>query len=127
MKLYEKIAMTVSARLNCIARGNAEWKLRHQETLCGLVSNHMPRGSGFDAGTEIDLDLSNGERLVFHTSYHHMDENGSYNGWTSHIVRVYPAFSGIRMTITGKNNNDINIKDYVYECFDCALNEEVEV
>lgn len=123
MKLYAKLAMLVQARLNCIDGFNSEWKLKHEEKIEELVRNHLPSGSGFDSGTKIDLEVSNNNRLVFCTAYHHMDENGSYDGWMYHCVRVYPTFDGIRMTINGSNKNDI--KDYIYESFDIALNTEV--
>jgi hypothetical protein len=124
MKLYARIADLVVARQNCIERDNQEWKLKHEQELLRLVRMHLPSGSGFDNGTTIDLDLSNADRLVFNTSFHHMDENGSYDGWTEHVVRVSPSFHGVHMTVSGRNRNDI--KDYIYECFDFALNKEVQ-
>jgi hypothetical protein len=122
MKLYAKLAMLVQARLNCIDGFNSEWKLKLEEKIEELVRNHLPSGSGFDSGTKIDLEVSN-NRLVFCTAYHHMDENGSYDGWTEHVVRVSPSFHGVHMTVSGRNRN--GIKDYIYESFDIALNTEV--
>ena len=123
-KLYARLADLVVARNNCIASGNSEWKMKHEDAVSKLVSNHMPSGSGFDDGCHIDLTGSNSNRLVFYTSFHHMDENGYYTGWTEHCVRVYPTFGGVRMTITGENKNDI--KNYIYESFDIVLDTEVE-
>jgi hypothetical protein len=122
-KLYERLASLVTARQNCIKSGNAEWRLKHTERALELVKEHMPSGVGFDCGTKLDLDKSTGERLVFETSFHHMDDNGYYDGWTDHVVRVLPAFGGIDMTISGRNRNEI--KDYIHEAFHCCLTIEV--
>ena len=133
-KLYAKLADLVVAKNNCIKHASEtndttereranEWKLKHEYQLTFLVSKYMPSGSGFDAGTRLDLNACNANRLVFKTSYHHVDENGSYGDWTEHTVRVYPTFGGVRMTITGENKNDI--KNYIYESFDIVLDTEV--
>ena len=66
----------------------------HEATIKRLVKDFMPSGSGFDAGTKLDLDLSHAERLVFTTSYHHMNDGGYYDGWTEHTVTVTPGFNG---------------------------------
>jgi hypothetical protein len=71
---------------------------------------------GFDNGTTLDMDASNPEKLVFQTSFHHMDENGCYSGWTSHRVVVVPSLAfGIRLHIGGEDRNDI--KSYIFESF----------
>lgn len=135
VKLYARLAGLIVARHNCIKHVSEtkdttereraqEWKLKHEEAIIRLVKRYMPSGSGFDNGTTIDLNVSNKDRLVFDTSFHHMDENGFYDGWTEHCIRVYPAFDNVRMTITGQDKN--NIKEYIYEVFDTALNTEVE-
>ena len=54
-----------------------------------------------------------------------MDENGFYDGWTSHDIIVRPSLSSdIYIRITGSNRNDF--KDYAHDLFDCALNEQIE-
>lgn len=87
-KVYQALASAVSARINCTQRGNVEWFEKHSDAIESLCANYLPSGSGFDAGTKIDLDASNGEKLIFATSYHHMDENGMYCGWSEHTVTV---------------------------------------
>ena len=74
---YRAIASTLQARINCEKRGNYEWHARHLERIESLVKAHAPSGSGFDNGTRFDVDASTPERLVFTTSFHHMDERGS--------------------------------------------------
>jgi hypothetical protein len=122
--LYQRFAYLVEARLNCIKLGNTEWKFKHEDRAEYLVRNHMPSGAGIDNGTTLDFDKSTPEKLVFHTAYHHMDENGYYDGWTHHTVVVKPSLtSRFYMTISGRDRN--GIKDYLHDCFCEALNETI--
>jgi hypothetical protein len=123
--LYTTLAQLVGARARCLNDGNHEWKLRHEERIKELVRNHLPAGSGFDSGTHIVLEACSEEKLVFHTSFHHMDEHGSYDGWTEHDVRVYPSLAfGFRLTISGPNKNDI--KEYIDSAFNEALQHTID-
>ena len=125
MKLYQELASRIQARLNCAESGNVEWFEKHEARIEELVKNYMPSGSGFDCGTKIDLDKSTPEKLVFYTDFHHMNEVGYYDGWTEHRITVRPSLAfGFTLTISGKNRNEI--KDYIHQAFDCALNEEVK-
>lgn len=125
MKLYRELASLVQARLNCEETGNREWFQKHEERIEELVKNYMPSGSGFDCGTKIDLDKSTLEKLVFYTDFHHMNEVGCYDGWTEHCITVRPSLAfGFTLTISGRNRNEI--KDYIHQVFDCALDEEVK-
>jgi len=95
-KLYQILSGSVAARLNCLAteeRTNEkhDWTDKNTDTIETLVKNFMPSGSGIDCGTKIDLDQSTGEKLVFHFGYHHMNENGFYDGWTEHKLTVTPS------------------------------------
>src|SRR5882672_3309038 len=97
-KLVAILASTVDAYHRCRGTGNA-FAGKHSDMLCELVIEHMPSGSGFDAGTILDLEKSTGEKLVFITSFHHMNEHGSYDGWTTlsrcglHFVSVSVSMS----------------------------------
>ena len=123
-KVYQVIASAVVARQNCERSGNAEWEVKHTDTIRTLTENHMPHGSGVDNGCTLDLDRSTGERLVFATAYHHMTESGCYDGWTEHSVIVRASLCyGFTVTITGRNRNDV--KDYLAELFQCCLDAEV--
>ena len=124
MKAYRKIASLLTAIENCKITGNAEWEKRHFITIERIIKDHFPSGSGFDSGTTLDMGESNGEKLVFYTSFHHMDENGFYDGWTEHKVIVTPSLSfGYNLRITGKDRNDI--KEYIADCFIEALEREI--
>lgn len=118
--LYQRIAHLLNAVSNCERSSNAEWKEKHSDRINELVKEHMPSGSGFDNGTELDWDRSTDEKLVFNTSFHHMDEHGYYDGWTEHTVIVTPSLSwGLSLRITGRDRNDI--KEMIHEQFSYAL------
>ena len=83
----------------------------------------MPSGSGVDSGTKL-LDNSTPDRLVFQADFHHMDENGFYDGWTEHQIIVTPSLAyGFNVRITGRNRNEI--KDYLADLFNHIFNMEV--
>jgi hypothetical protein len=145
--LYSELASAIQARKNCadaMARLNpnavsattdmkdneyhqrAEWFDKWTATIESLVREHCPSGSGFDAGTAIDLDASHANRLVFRTSFHHMDEAGFYTNWTAHTVTVTPSLtSHYHIRISGRNQNDV--KDYIHESFDMAMCTEIDL
>lgn len=123
-KLYAKLASLCDAYHTCIKTGN-DFAAIHEDTINTLVNKYMPSGSGIDTGTKIDLDRSNGNKLVFTFSYHFMDENGYYDGWQDYTLIVTASLAfGFDMRITGKNRDDI--KDYFYQTFEYPLNMEVE-
>jgi hypothetical protein len=118
--LYQVLANLIEARNNCIDHGKSEWKDNHTDRILDLVKEHMPSGSGFDSGTTIDLDASTAEKIVFHTSFHHMNEDGFYDGWTEHKVTVRPSLGRlINIRISGIDRN--MIKEYMDDEFQCAL------
>lgn len=124
IKRYIAIAKAVGSYHRCLASGNTEWQAKHKDAIDELCSD-LPSGSGFDNGSHIDLDQSTGEKLVFYTSFHHMDENGFYDGWTDHEVILTPSLEmGYRLKVTGTNRNEI--KDYINEQFSYALDSDVE-
>jgi hypothetical protein len=100
------------------------FKLQKSEEISALMEL-MPSGGGWDNGTALSLDLSHRNLLVFSGGWHHMNSNGYYDGWTAHMIRVKPDLvSGIDITISGRNRNDI--KDYLHEMFDFALRQLVD-
>lgn len=117
--LYSELSKTIQARNN----SNPEWKTKHTDTIQMLV-DLMPSGSGIDSGTHLHLDESHPEKLVFHAEFHHMNENGFYDGWTRHNIVVTPSLSHqFNLRISGPNRNDI--KDYLHEVMDIALRQDV--
>lgn len=123
-KLYSAIASALSAFRNCDANGNVQWRDNWERYIDTTVKNVFPSGSGFDNGTQFDWCRSTPDKLVFTTSFHHMDDNGFYDGWTEHTVTVRPSLvNGFTLTIGGRNKRDI--KDYIAEQFDYVLNRGV--
>ena len=122
--LAQQIASLCVARRNCQSRGNAEWYANHSETLERIARDYLPSGSGIDNGTTIDLDATSFDKIVLTTSYHHMDENGYYDGWTDHKITIRPSFLGLDITIGGRNRNDI--KDYLHDVFHHCLSSEFD-
>jgi hypothetical protein len=124
-KLYQVLASICQARLNCLASKNGEWEARHENKLCALVKHYLPHGAGFDNGTKFDFDRSTGEKLVFTTAYHHMNEAGMYDGWTEHTVIITASLiSGFDVRVTGRNRNEI--KDYIASAFHVDLDADVK-
>jgi hypothetical protein len=124
-KLYVRMARTMDAYIRCNESPDHGWTDKHHESLESMVDNYMPSGSGIDTGTTLDFARSSPNKLVFLFGYHHMDENGYYDGWTDHKCIVTPSLAfGIDIKITGSNRNDI--KDYLYQTFEMALTQEVE-
>ena len=124
MKVYQAIASTCIARSNCLRARNETWEEKHTVKIHKLINKYLPSGSGWDCGTNISWDENPNEKLVFYGSFHHMDEHGGYQRWTSHNVIVKPDWQGISLRITGRNHNDI--KEYLADLFYLALMQEVE-
>ncbi|SRR5229473_3496264 len=123
-KVYQKIAACFEAIENCESSGNIEWRHKHAEEILTLIKEHLPRGAGIDCGTKL-LAESTPERLVFQADYHHMNDDGCYDGWTDHTVIVTPSLAhGFELKVTGRNRN--GIKEYLAETFHQALSENLE-
>jgi hypothetical protein len=124
--VYQVIASLVVAIKNCARDGNEEWQRMHTERLYETVNRMMPSGSGFDTGTQLDIEKSSDVKLVFHTNYHHMNDGGFYDGWTRHTVTVRPNLAlEIEIIVSGRNRNDI--KEYIGDEFHNALTNETTV
>lgn len=88
--LYRELVLTINAQKTCIKKGNNEWVEKHQDTIDKLM-NSAPSGSGIDCGTTLEFEQCTDNKLVFSFSYHHMDQNGMYCGWSENILTVTPS------------------------------------
>lgn len=123
MKLYQEIASLITARQNCYNTGNTEWFDRHEDAL-QEINSLLPSGSGFDSGSRIDLQKSNGEKICITTAFHHMNDNGMYTNWSDHVVTVKPSLQfGFLLSISGKDFNDI--KEYIVDIFSDVLDSDI--
>jgi len=122
MKVYQAIARAIDARNNCTTRpmigGDATRKKRVATwtTILETLEKELPRGSGFDSGSKISILRSKENKLVLHTSFHHMNSNGVYKEWSEHDVVVTPDFvQGFNLRVTGRDRN--SIKEYIESVF----------
>lgn len=124
--LYHHIASRLGAMKNCARTGNDEWYKKHRDAICYLIDNYLPHGSGIDGRNTIDWGESHGERIVLGVSFHHMNETGSYDGWTDHTITVRPSLVfNFELSISGCDRNQI--KEHLGDLFDAALREEIDV
>lgn len=120
MKIYQKIALILSALEHC----TAEWTEKHHETL-EKIFKLAPSGSGIDCGTKLNFEKSTSEKLVFEVSFHHMNNDGFYTRWTEHFVIVKPSLAfDIDLKITGQNHN--SIKEYLHEVYSHWLTSDYQ-
>lgn len=112
------ISGLVQAIANCKRSGNAEWLDKHSANLDQL-ERELPSGSGIDSGTQIDRDKTTADRIVLTFGYHFMDDSGSYGGWLDYTAIIQPTFTGLDVTIKGRNRNDI--KDYLNDVYHHVL------
>jgi len=122
MELYKEIAETIQARLIVLKNNNQEWINKHELKL-GELQYMLPHGSGIDGDNAINLDKSTGEKIIIETAFHHMDENGFYDGWTEHkLIITASLIYGLHIKITGFDKNQI--KEYLHELFYRVLTTE---
>lgn len=121
MKTYQILSRAIGAKARCDKEPGNPWSQRWQERIDQLLGD-FPSGSGYDRGTKLD-DSSVPERLVFNTSFHHMDDGGMYDGWTDHQVIITPSLEmGWHMRITGRDRN--GIKEMIGEDFAYQLDKD---
>ena len=121
--VVQAIASTLQALNNCRKTENTEWINKHEEALKKIAREYLPHGSGFDRGCQITPEISRSGRIVITTSFHHMNENGYYDGWTQHKVIVMPDYGGCKIRITGRDRN--SWKEFAYDTFYYCLEVKV--
>lgn len=101
----------LSAYQSCKKSGNTFYEVIYEDRLNAII-DLLPHGSGIDSGMKFLWDESNGQKLVFSCDFHHMDENGYYDGWSEHKVIITPSFPfGFDIRVTGRDRN--GIKEYL--------------
>jgi hypothetical protein len=120
--LYQELARKINGALTA----NEEWREVFAKDAKNLV-DMLPHGSGIDGDTKIDWDRSMGDNIVINASYHHMDDSGTYDGWTDFSVVVKPSLQyGLDVTVRGKfPRKYADTRDYLIETFQCALSARV--
>ena len=126
MKLYQRIASAMKARENSLKNNNETWFDKHTETIEKAIKDNFPHGSGFDGNTWLDFELSNPQKLVFFSEYHHMNENGYYDGWSTLKVIVKPDLAwGFDFKLTGIQRKYRFNKDYFEDVFNQFLDMDI--
>ena len=107
LPLYKQIAGLLIAIQNIEKQGPSTNAKRHFDTIREIM-NGAPSGSGIDNGIEILLEECTPEKLVFSCDYHHMNDDGMYDGWTHHVINVKAnLYFDIDIRISGKDRNGI--------------------
>lgn len=128
-KVYQTIASAIQARDNCEKSDNKEWLDKWNQLIFQIEQEILPNGSGFDSGTTIS-DKTTADRVVLESAYHHMNENGMYDGWTNMTVTVSPDLVNgfyFRINYHGELPRKYShSKDYIEQIFHDALDLEIE-
>jgi hypothetical protein len=127
-KIYEHIA-NIAYQIN---KSSSEyWKDIWEQDLEHLERNYLPSGSGFDAGCSINLVETKVNRLVIDFDYHHMDQNGYYNGWSHNqlILTASLVWDFDIRIVNRKGGHRIQSydRDYFIDVFNYALNQELDI
>lgn len=142
--VYKCIASLLQARINCIlsdndskdADGNS-WQNNHEDKLHEIEKNYLPHGSGIDSGCTIELfededtERIDTSKFTINSSCHLMDDNGFYCGWLDFKVVVEPCLiNDFTLNIKGRfsgNKYAYGLREYLYDLFDIALRQEIEL
>ena len=80
IKIYKKIAQELSVINN--PKADSKWEAVAFENLHYIERELLPSGSGVDNGCTINLSKSTPNKIVIQCDFHHMNENGYYDGWS---------------------------------------------
>jgi len=121
-KIYQELATLTDARLRCIQMDNKEWEEKHTEKIEEMVKRFPIDDPIFD------FYESNGQKLVIHSSYHHMNENGFWDGYSDFTIKVTSDLMfGFKLSILGKFPRKYeSTKDYLHELISSELDKIYE-
>lgn len=123
MKVYQQVAAWAGAYKTASNREIAD---NYPEWIGKLVKGFLPSGSGIDNGVVIDLDKSDGYKLVFTSSFHKMSESGFYCGWWDFKVTVRPSLiTDFDLKITSSQKDTQMLRDYLLDIFAHSLSQEI--
>lgn len=130
MKIYKKIAGLLQAMENCMKSENHEWYNKHEAQIEQIIKNDLPSGSGFDGTTTLS-EKSTGDKLIFRTEYHCMDEHGYYDEWVNLSMIVTPSLQHgmhLRVNWHGYGGEYKNLLyDYIHDLWFDALEGETQL
>lgn len=118
-KLAHYIASACAAERRCNKHNNS-FADRWDDLLTLIEKNLLPHGSGIDCGCKIVREKCDDSRITIEFSYHHMNENGVYVGWSEYRVTARPGLEiDLSLTITGQDRN--GLKEYFADLFLATL------
>lgn len=122
IKVYQKIARELAVINN--EKADNEWVERAFDNIAYIEKEILPYGSGFDNGCKISIEKSTANKIVIECNFHHMNDNGYYDGWTYHNCIITPDLAyGLDMKVTGRDKR--GIKSYILETIYHAINAEI--
>ena len=125
MKVYQKMARLVDWN------PTGEYVSSKEKQLRDLILNYLPSGSGFDGNINIDK-KSTDKKIILHVEYHHMNDNGFYDGWSTFKIIITPSLAyDYSMQVKGetvvkKYFYDGVFKNYIIDTFIPYLDKEME-
>lgn len=109
--VVQRLSTHINACINCDKSQNLTWLDNHQDAIYDIERDYLPRGSGFDDGMHVYWKESDREAIIIYGAFHHMDEYGSYCGWTEHKFIVTPSFTNIINIDIDLTDNDTDMSD----------------
>ena len=114
---------------NCLkvdnqSKDNTVWYDRHEDQIINTLLEALPHGSGIDC--KWGFDITN-KAIYCRNSYHVMNDGGYYDGYIDFAVIIKTSHrtinSKLSYTISGRFGKHQDIKDYLYETIDCAIDK----
>ena len=124
MKVYQQLARLVDWN------PTGEYLDSKNEQMEDLVKNYLPSGSGFDGDISID-EKSTDKKIILHVEYHHMNDNGFYDGWSTFKIIITPSLAYDYSlvvkgeTVVKKYFYDGVFKNYIIDTFMPYLDKEM--
>ena len=82
-----------------------------------FADQHLPSGSGIDAGTKVIIHECNIRQIVLTCGYHSMDpDNGMYNGWVHFEFKLKASFTPPFRMLTIMSNDSMDDDEYEFQC-----------
>lgn len=125
MKVYQQLARLVDWN------PTGEYLDSKNKRVEDLVKNYLPSGSGFDGDISID-EKSTDKKIILHVEYHHMNDNGFYDGWSTFKIIITPSLAYDYSlvvkgeTVVKKYFYDGVFKNYIIDTFMPYLDKEME-
>lgn len=89
------------------------------------ASEFLPHGSGIDNGCVVDIKKSSLSKIILSVDWHHMDEHGYYDGWSTYTVTIAATFGDMHhIKVTG-GRKDETVKNCIVQALDMAFANDV--